>query len=133
MSQQKQSVLVVEDDPALRRLVEGYLTLMGLEVVGAPDGKSAVAKLSAQPFDLVCLDLMLPESSGYDVCEYMRQQPSLAGIPIVMMSARTLPEDRAHAEEVGATAFIIKPFSRSEFTRQIRAVLTNHPLKAGSA
>lgn len=124
MEQKKQSVLLVEDDPALRKLVNGYLGLMGFAVTEAPDGKSAIQRLTEAAFDLVCLDLMLPESSGYDVCEFIRQSDKVKHVPILMMSARTLPEDRAHAEEVGASAYLIKPFSRQQFSKQVREVLT---------
>lgn len=115
--------MLVEDDPALRKLVMHYLVLMGFCVVEAPDGRTAMTRLLEMKPDLVCLDLMLPESSGYDVCEFIRRTPTLAQVPVMMMSARTLPEDRAHAEEVGVTGYLIKPFTRAEFTRQVREVL----------
>ena len=121
--QKKQTVLVVEDDPALRKLVRGYLSFMGFSIVEVADGRSAMAKLGEQVPDLVCLDLMLPESSGYDVCEFMRKTETLKHVPVLMMSARTLPEDRAYAEEVGVTAYLTKPFSRAEFTQHVRDVL----------
>lgn len=127
------TVLVVEDDPALRRLVQGYLSLMGFQVVQAADGKSAMALLKEHRLDLVCLDLMLPESSGYEVCEFIRQTPGLKDLPILMMSARTLPEDRAQAEEVGATGYLIKPFTRAEFTQQVTEVLSRGAARAESA
>lgn len=119
----KQKVLLVEDDPALRRLVNGYLVRMGLEVVEASDGRAAIEALRGFMPDLVCLDLMLPEISGYDVCEAIRKNPALRAVPILMISARSLPEDRAQAEEVGATAYLIKPFSRVEFSNNVRALL----------
>lgn len=123
MEPTKQTVLLVEDDPALRKLVKGYLGLMGFSIIEAPDGRTAMQRLDEVAPDLICLDLMLPESSGYDVCEYVAQSERLKGVPIVMMSARTLPEDRAHAEELGVSSYIIKPFTRAEFTRRIREVM----------
>ena len=114
--------LLVEDDPPLRKLVAGYLKLLSFEVAEAADGKKAMAALSESKYDLICLDLMLPESSGYDVLEFIRKQ-GLAKVPVLMMSARSLPEDRAQAEELGATLYLIKPFSRSDFTKAVKAVL----------
>jgi DNA-binding response OmpR family regulator len=114
--------LLVEDDPPLRKLVAGYLKLLSFTVVEAADGKKAMTALGEQPYDLICLDLMLPESSGYDVLEFIRKQ-GLAKVPVLMMSARSLPEDRAQAEELGATLYLIKPFTRSDFTKAIKAVL----------
>jgi DNA-binding response OmpR family regulator len=113
--------LVVEDDPPLRKMVRGYLELIKYAVAEASDGRKAMAALREQKFDLVVLDLMLPESSGYDVLEFIRKE-GLTQTPVLMMSARSLPEDRAHAEELGARLYLIKPFTRAEFTRAVRAV-----------
>lgn len=113
--------LVVEDDPPLRKMVRGYLELIKYQVSEASDGRKAMAALREQKFDLVVLDLMLPESSGYDVLEFIRKE-GMSSTPVLMMSARSLPEDRAHAEELGARLYLIKPFTRAEFTRAVRAV-----------
>ena len=113
---------MVEDDPPLRKLVASYLKLLDFSVSQAADGKKAMSALGEQRFDLVCLDLMLPESSGYDVLEFLRTR-GLGAVPVLMMSARSLPEDRAQAEELGATLYLIKPFTRSDFSRAVRAVL----------
>ncbi len=113
--------LVVEDDPPLRKMVRGYLELIKYQVSEASDGRKAMAALREQKFDLVVLDLMLPESSGYDVLEFIRKE-EMSSTPVLMMSARSLPEDRAHAEELGARLYLIKPFTRAEFTRAVRAV-----------
>jgi two-component system chemotaxis response regulator CheY len=111
--------LVVEDHPDARALVRTYLLSMGLEVVDVAEGRSAIRSLQASRPDLVCLDLMLPELSGFEVCEFMRSNPELRDIPILVMSARAKPMDRAFAEEVGATAYLVKPFKRSEFSRAV--------------
>src|SRR5438045_296051 len=87
--------LLVEDDPSLRRLVREYLELLKFSVNEAPDGRKAMTALKDQQLDLVVLDLMLPESSGYDVLEFM-QKEGKTQTPVLMMSARSLPEDRAH-------------------------------------
>ncbi len=116
--------LVVEDHPDARALVRTYLTAMGLEVVDVAEGRSAIRALEAARPDLVCLDLMLPELSGFEVCEYMRSRPELKDVPILVMSARAKPMDRAFAEEVGATAYLIKPFKRSEFSRAVNACIS---------
>ena len=111
--------LVVEDHPDARALVRTYLMAMGLEVVDVAEGRSAIRVLQASRPDLVCLDLMLPELSGFEVCEFMRARPELRDVPILVMSARAKPMDRAFAEEVGATAYLVKPFKRSEFSRAV--------------
>ena len=115
--------LVVEDDPALRRMVATYLKAMGISAIEAPDGRSALRELDGKVPDVICLDLMLPELSGYDLCEYIRRAPLLRDVPVLIMSARALPEDRAVAEEVGASAYLTKPFARAQFAGQIDALL----------
>lgn len=116
------SALLVEDDPPLRALVVSYLKLLNFTVSEAADGAKAMIALAEQTYDLVCLDLMLPESSGYDVLEFLRKE-GIGKTPVLMMSARSLPEDRAQAEELGATLYLIKPFTRSDFTRAVKAAL----------
>src|SRR5512133_3136418 len=112
-------VLLVEDHPDARALVRTYLLALGLEVVDVAEGRSAIRVLETLRPDLVCLDLMLPELSGFEVCEYMRAKPALKDVPILVMSARAKPMDRAFAEEVGATAYLVKPFKRGEFSRAV--------------
>ncbi len=119
----RQKVLVVEDDPSVRNLMKVYLEDLGVDSDEAADGRAAIASLKRQVPDLLCLDLMLPESSGYDVCELVRSTEELKHLPILIVSARTLPSDRAFAEEVGASAFLTKPFSRAEFLGCVRQML----------
>jgi len=120
---ERRRALVVEDNPDARALVRTYLRKMDLEVVEAAEGRSAIRALASSRPDLVCLDLMLPELSGFEVCEYMRSRPELRDVPILVMSARAKPMDRAFAEEVGATAYLIKPFKLSELSRAVAACI----------
>ena len=96
---------------------------MGLEVTDVAEGRSAIRILQHSRPDLVCLDLMLPELSGFEVCEFMRSRSELRDVPILIMSARAKPMDRAFAEEVGATAYLVKPFKRSDFSRAVNLCL----------
>src|SRR5262249_48679130 len=123
MENHRQTVLLVEDDPFARRLVKNYLERMGLLVVEAADGRSALRRLTEMVPDLTCLDLVLPECSGYEVCEFIQRTPAIRDTPILVMSGRSLPEDRAHAIEAGASAYLIKPFTRAEFTKQVDILL----------
>jgi DNA-binding response OmpR family regulator len=123
MKQQRKIVLVVEDHPSLRDAIRDLLHRMGLDTVEASDGNTAISRLASCRPDLVCLDLVLPESSGYDVCEFIRRSPQHRATPVLMMSERAYPEDRAHAAEVGANAFIAKPFSEANLRRRIETLL----------
>lgn len=123
MSEQKQSALVVDDDPEIRKLVCTYLARMGFAVTEAGDGRAAVAALTAARPTLLCIDVMLPEASGYDVCEHVQATPALRGLPILVMSARDMPEDMAAAEELGARAYLTKPFTQASFVAHVEATL----------
>ena len=117
-------VLVVDDDPDIRLLVRRCLEDMGLDVEEASCGLTAIARLEKLAPELVCLDLMLPEVSGYDVCEHIRRSPRLREVKVLMMSARAHPVDRAYAEEAGAAAYLTKPFTITEFASQVGALLS---------
>jgi DNA-binding response OmpR family regulator len=106
----KRTVLVVEDDPELRALLETVVAQAGFSTEGVADGASALARLSERAFDAVCLDVILPDLSGYDVCEQLRQSSRHKSTLVVMMSARSYPADCANALEVGADTFLAKPF-----------------------
>jgi two-component system chemotaxis response regulator CheY len=117
------TALVVEDDPDIRRLIRKYLEKLDVEVREAGTGKAALAALAAAVPGLVCLDLMLPESSGYEICEHIRKTPALSAVPVVVISARSMPPDRAEAEAVGADAYLIKPIRWKTFSATVLSLL----------
>lgn len=117
-------VLVVEDAPMMRKLVRRHLEGMGLTVDEVSNAREAVEQVKNHRFDLVCLDLMLPSSSGYEVCEYLKSSPEHKAIPILVISVRNLPADRAHAVELGAAAYLVKPFTRATLVKKVRELLT---------
>lgn len=121
-------ILVVEDAPALQATISRYLTDLRFQVVMVNDGPAALGAIRTQMPTAICVDTVLPRGSGYEVCEAIRRTPGLGNIPILVMSESFLPEDRAHAEEAGASAFLPKPFTRDQFTRQIRGLLDKQPL-----
>ena len=119
----KRLALVVEDNPPERNTVAGWLRLGGFDVETAFDYRTAVAKLATVRPDIICCDLVLPRESGLDLVEYVRREPALARIPILVMSERSFPEDMAHAEQVGANAYLKKPFSRAMLDKYIVTLL----------
>lgn len=124
MDVSQRTVLVVEDSPLFRKMVGEFLHALGVtRVQEASNGRSALEQLAHSRPDLVCLDLTLPDVSGYDVCEYIRGQPELAGLPVLMISARGTLLDRAQAEEVGADGYLTKPFTQEEFVQQVLRLL----------
>ena len=102
---------------------------MGFETVEASDATSALQRLAACSPDLICLDLVLPESSGYELCEFIRTLPEHRATPLLMMSDRAYPADRTHAAEVGADGFIAKPFGAEILRRAIETLLRSTPAK----
>jgi DNA-binding response OmpR family regulator len=119
----RRSVLLVEDDPSLRGPLCRYLADMKFDVATAIDLPSAQKQLHERKPALVCLDLTLPRGSGYELCEYVRADIRLAYVPILVMSDRGTPEVMAHAEHVGANAFLRKPFPRERFEKYVRSLL----------
>lgn len=123
VSEQKKTVLVVDDDPEIRKLLTASMVRLGFEVSQASDGRSAIKQLAEKRPTLLCIDLMLPESSGYDVCEHVQKTAVLQGLPIIMISARTMPEDRAQAEELGVRVYLPKPFTQQELKVAVATAL----------
>ncbi len=117
------TALVVDDDPDIRRIISAILSRLGFSVSQAADGREAIKRLDAARPSLLCLDLMLPESSGFDVCEHVLKAPPLSGLPILMVSARDMPDSRAVAEELGVHSYLIKPFTQAEFIASVKALM----------
>jgi CheY-like chemotaxis protein len=130
MQQQGTTVLVVEDSPMFRRMLSDMLQSLGYtRVLEAFSGNAAKELLAEQTPDLVCLDLTLPDISGYEVCEHIRATPGLQDVPVLMISARTQTMDRAQAEEAGASGYLIKPFTPEELRQQVERVMAARPRK----
>src|SRR3954469_14982655 len=118
------TALVVEDDPEIRKLLIKYLEKLGLVVHAVGTGKAALQALAElEPPALVCLDLMLPEASGYDICKHIRATEPLSSVPVLIISARSIPPDRAQAEEVGASGYRIKPIRWTSFSAMVRELI----------
>jgi DNA-binding response OmpR family regulator len=113
-------ILVVDDDPVILRLIEVNLDLEGFEVVTASRGEDAIAKARDTNPDLILLDLMMPEMSGWEIAERIQSDSATAGIPLVFLSARTQDEDRRRGEELGVAGYVTKPFDPAELVATIR-------------
>jgi DNA-binding response OmpR family regulator len=115
--------LVVEDDPLLQGEMAKHLEGARFTVLTAFSFDAAVQHLTTCKPDIACIDLGLPSESGYELCEYMRSQPALVWLPILVTSERVFPEDMAHAEEAGANAFLKKPFTMQGLLKYVLALL----------
>ncbi|MBI5548425.1 MAG: response regulator transcription factor [Deltaproteobacteria bacterium] len=126
----KPRVLVVDDDPQARAYTRAVLERAGVEVVEAATGNEALAKLMGEHFDLVCLDLSLPETSGFDILAELARAPR-GNLPMLVLSARGLPIDRAHAEELGAAGYLTKPFAPDALIQRVEALVARAGKQAG--
>ncbi len=114
-------ILVAEDDPLTRDGLIELLAREGYEVVGAADGRDALARYVECRPDLVCLDVMMPGVSGYDVCREIRRDKRRT--PILFISAKSEEIDKVVGLEMGADDYIIKPFGMKEVAARIRAIM----------
>ncbi|MHC4252398.1 MAG: response regulator transcription factor [Planctomycetota bacterium] len=117
----KRTVLVVEDDAAIRRGVVDALKFAGYVVTEAADGERGLEAACAGCADLVLLDLMLPRKSGFDVLAELRASGS--NVPVVILTARGMEADRVRGLEQGADDYVVKPFSAKELLARVEAVL----------
>lgn len=116
-------ILLVEDEEHLATGIKFNLEAEGYEVTHAADGQTALARVeNVPPVDLVILDLMLPGMSGYSVCEAIRE--SGLEMPVLMLSARTLAEDRTRGFDVGADQYLTKPFELDELLSRVHRLLS---------
>jgi len=116
-------ILIVEDDDAISALLEYNLSKDGYEVVVAADGEEALTLVSERLPDIVVLDWMLPKVSGIEVCRRLRQRTESRNVPIIMLTARGEESDRIRGLDTGADDYVVKPFTMSELSARIRAVL----------
>ena len=113
-------ILVVDDEPAVRRALERALRLDSYDVILAADGEEALDALAREPADAVILDVLMPRLDGLEVARRMRQAGDRT--PILMLTARDAIDDRVKGLDVGADDYLIKPFSLQELLARIRAL-----------
>ncbi len=124
------TVLVVDDEAEARRLVSFMLEREDLKVETAGDGKEALRKALEAPPDLVILDVMMPDVDGYQVCRQFRDDPRLAHVPILILTARAQAMDREESLKAGANAYLAKPFPRAELLRLVHGLVEAPPVEA---
>jgi two-component system phosphate regulon response regulator PhoB len=119
----KPLILIVDDEDALLEIVSYNLERAGFEVVTAHDGEESLTAIAERIPDLVVLDWMLPHVSGIEVCRQIRRLGGNQAIPVIMLTARSDESDKVRALNTGADDYLTKPFSPSELTARIQAVL----------
>jgi two-component system alkaline phosphatase synthesis response regulator PhoP len=119
------TILIIEDDSQIRKVVEAYLKQAGHHVISAADGPSGLALAKSAKPTLLVLDLMLPGLGGLEIARQLRNSsdPALAGVYIIMLTARVEENDRVVGLELGADDYVTKPFSPRELVARVRAAL----------
>ncbi len=124
-----QKILVVEDEPDIRKLVQYNLIQERFSVLEAEDGEQALKLLQRETPNLVILDLMLPGLSGMELCKLLKQRSETAKLPILMLTAKAGEADRIVGLEMGADDYLAKPFSPREMVARVRAILRRSEAK----
>lgn len=117
-------LLLIEDEPNIIQAIGFILSRDGWRVDTHADGATALDEIARRGPDVIILDVMLPNRSGFDVLQDLRADPALAELPVLMLTARGQKRDRELAERYGATAFMTKPFSNAEVLDTVRALAT---------
>jgi len=116
----KATILAVDDEPHVLKLLKANLESSGYKVLTAADGEQAIRMVEDELPDLVILDLMLPKMDGYAVCRHIRE---FSAVPVIMLTARSAQVDLVHGFELGADDYLTKPFSITELLVRVQAVL----------
>jgi len=134
----KATILIIEDDRDILEMVEYNLLEDGYEVISALDGRQGFDTAVKKVPDLIILDIMLPVRDGFEVCRMLKADSRTAGIPIIILSAKSQEIDKVTGLELGADDYVTKPFSPRELIARIRAILrrghsngTSDKLKVG--
>lgn len=115
----KAPILLVEDEPSIVEALSFVLERAGFEIDSTGDGEEALRRIRRQPFAAVVLDIMLAGIDGFEVLRAIRADRAIAGLPVIVLTAKGQANDRRTAEAIGASAFITKPFSNAEVVARV--------------
>lgn len=116
-------LLVVDDEDRIRAIIKKYAEFEGYQIVEAANGMEAVEKCKTQDFDVIILDVMMPELDGFSTC---REINKIKKIPVIMLSARGEEYDRIHGFELGIDDYVVKPFSPRELMMRVKVVISRN-------
>lgn len=126
------SILIADDEPSIVLSLEFLLKKAGYRVRVARTGGEVLAAMQADRPDLVLLDAMMPERDGYDVCQTIRANPAWAGIPVIMLTAKSREVERQKGLALGATDYVTKPFSTRDLVDTVRRHLAQAAASPGA-
>ena len=127
MTPPEKTVLIIEDEADAAELFAEMMRVSGFRVLKTTSSKPALSLLSTEKPDIVILDIMMPEVSGLDILRQMRQEPALAEIPVVVVSAKSMPADIRIGMEAGASTYLTKPVGFLELKEAVERALGSSP------
>jgi DNA-binding response OmpR family regulator len=119
----KGKILVVDDEVNITQILEFSIGAEGYEVITAANGEEAIDKARREQPDLIILDVMMPKIDGFEACRILKANPLTKGIPVVLLTAKGRDIDKRLGQEVGATDYIVKPFSPNKLVDRIHQLL----------
>ena len=124
MTMQGNKVLIVDDDPNIREVISVLLSSEGYDVDAAENGQMAVDKVfEGGQYDIVCLDIMMPDMDGIEVCTKIREK---SNVPVLFLTAKSQDRDKVEAYSKGGDDFLVKPFSQTELLMKIKSLIRRH-------
>jgi two-component system alkaline phosphatase synthesis response regulator PhoP len=120
----KGKILVVDDEVNITQILEFSIGSEGFEVITAQNGEEAIERARRERPDLIILDIMMPKIDGYEACRILKANPLTKNIPVVLLTAKGRDIDRRLGYEVGATDYIVKPFSPNKLVERIHRLLS---------
>jgi DNA-binding response OmpR family regulator len=125
---QTRTILLVDDEEDIRAVLQACLEAAGFQVLTASNGMDALERIRSNPPDLIIHDIMLPDISGLDVCALIKRDRRFRRIPIILLTARSRPQDRLTAAALGADAYMNKPLKADELLAEVRRLLAGHEM-----
>jgi CheY-like chemotaxis protein len=119
-------ILIAEDEKDIRDLVTFLLQFGGHEVIATVNGEEAFERAKVEVPDLIMMDVRMPKMTGYEACVKIKQEDALKHIPVVFLSAKGQESEVATGLEVGATEYLLKPFSPDQLTEKVNSILKAH-------
>ncbi len=127
MAATQKTVMIIEDEPDAAELFAEMMRVNGFRVIKMFSSAPAIPIISQEKPDVILLDIMMPDISGLEVLRYMRREPDLAGIPVIVVSAKSMPGDIKTGLEAGASLYLTKPVGFQDLKQAVEKVLSEHP------
>ncbi len=118
----KKKILVIDDEPAIHRLLQIILEGEGFQIVGLEGSNETKRAIASGRPDLIILDIMMPEVSGFDVLRMLKSDPDTKDIPVIVLTVRNMKDDIDKAMQLGAESYMTKPFQPAELVKTIRSL-----------